>query len=315
FPAGEIDVLVPQLDRVTQQIHAYAAMGDHGLLYRRLAPQQGTYVGEQFIEAEGLGQVIVGAEVETLDAILHRVARAEDEHGLVEAGAAPFREQVQAVAVGQAEVENDHVIVGFGQRIAGLPAGADPAHRVGAFAEPLLEKLAETLLVFDDENLHGAPACRHCATSVCPHRTQPVTRRTKRRAAGLHRCDPLPLAQSRAARRHPLHSRQSSRTESMVRYALLLSTALLAPPLLAQTAAPNYAQHLVDETLAAHPDIAIMALHVTPPKQTDNIIIASNIGRIGKKADSDDMGVVNTGKPAMAVNAEGDHFEVELPLQ
>src|SRR6185437_12531014 len=99
FPAGEIDVLVPQLDRVTQQIHAYAAMGDHGLLYRRLAPQQGTYVGEQFIEAEGLGQVIVGAEVETLDAILHRVARAEDEHGLVEAGAAPFREQVQAVAV------------------------------------------------------------------------------------------------------------------------------------------------------------------------------------------------------------------------
>ena len=101
----------------------------------------------------------------------------------------------------------------------------------------------------------------------------------------------------------------------MVRYALLLSTALLAPPLLAQTAAPNYAQHLVDETLAAHPDIAIMALHVTPPKQTDNIIIASNIGRIGKKADSDDMGVVNTGKPAMAVNAEGDHFEVELPLQ
>ncbi|MEO8809927.1 MAG: WD40 repeat domain-containing protein, partial [Rhodanobacter sp.] len=63
-----------------------------------------------------------------------------------------------------------------------------------------------------------------------------------------------------------------------------------------------------------HPDIAIMAMHVTPPKQTDNIIIASNIGRIGKKADSDDMGVVNTGKPVREVNKEGDHFEVELPL-
>jgi len=101
----------------------------------------------------------------------------------------------------------------------------------------------------------------------------------------------------------------------MVRYALLLSTALLAPPLLAQTPAPNYAQHLVDETLAAHPDIAIMAMHVTPPKQTVNVIIASNIGRIGKPADSDDMGVVNTGKPVLEVNKEGDHFEVELPLK
>jgi len=102
----------------------------------------------------------------------------------------------------------------------------------------------------------------------------------------------------------------------MVRYSMLLLTALFAPPLLAQQTPPeNYAQHLVDETLATHPDIAIMALHVTPPKQADNVIIASNIGRIGKKADSDDMGVVNTGKPAMALNAAGDHFEVELPLK
>ena len=101
----------------------------------------------------------------------------------------------------------------------------------------------------------------------------------------------------------------------MRRTALFLATALLASPLLAQTPSKIYAQQLVDQTLAAHPDIAIMAMHATPPKQTDNVIIASNIGRIGKKADSDDMGVVNTGKPAMAVNKEGDHFEVELPLQ
>ncbi len=101
----------------------------------------------------------------------------------------------------------------------------------------------------------------------------------------------------------------------MVRYAMLLATTLLAPPLLAQSATPNYAQHLVDETLAAHPDIAIMAMHVTPPKQTVNVIIASNIGRIGKPADADDMGVVNTGKPVLEVNKAGDHFEVEMPLK
>lgn len=106
----------------------------------------------------------------------------------------------------------------------------------------------------------------------------------------------------------------------MVRYAMLLATTLLAPSLLAQTAAPNaaspnYAQHLVDQTLAMHPDIAIMAMHVTPPNQKLNVIIASNIGRIGKPADADDMGVVNTGKPVLEVNKEGDHFEVEMPLK
>ena len=60
----------------------------------------------------------------------------------------------------------------------------------------------------------------------------------------------------------------------MVRSALFLATALLTPSLFAQVAPKSYAQELVDSTLAAHPDIAIMALHVTPPKQPDNIIIA-----------------------------------------
>ena len=77
----------------------------------------------------------------------------------------------------------------------------------------------------------------------------------------------------------------------------------------------TYAQALVDRTLAAHSDIQVLALHVTPPNGKANIILASNIGRIGKPADSDDMGVVNTGKPAMAVNDKGNRFEAELALR
>jgi len=77
----------------------------------------------------------------------------------------------------------------------------------------------------------------------------------------------------------------------------------------------TYAQALVDKTLEAHRDIQVIGLHVTPPNGKANIILASNIGRIGKVADSDDMGVVNTGRPNMAVNAEGDRFETELALR
>jgi hypothetical protein len=76
-----------------------------------------------------------------------------------------------------------------------------------------------------------------------------------------------------------------------------------------------YAQKLVDEALTEHPDVVIIAMHVTPPNQTENVIIASNIGRIGKKADEDDMNVINTGKSNLEVNKMGNHFEDEVTLQ
>jgi iron complex outermembrane receptor protein len=81
--------------------------------------------------------------------------------------------------------------------------------------------------------------------------------------------------------------------------------------------APNkiYAQKLLDETLAKHKEVVIMAMHVTPPDKSDNVIIASNIVRIGKKADEDDMRVIETGKPNLERNKKGDHFEVELVMQ
>ena len=49
-------------------------------------------------------------------------------------------------------------------------------------------------------------------------------------------------------------------------------------------------------------------------KATDNIILASNFGRIGKKADADDMKVVNSGQPIVGVSGEGKRYGVELPL-
>ena len=82
-----------------------------------------------------------------------------------------------------------------------------------------------------------------------------------------------------------------------------------------QASSKIYAQKLLDETLAKHREVVIMAMHVTPPNKSDNVIIASNIGRIGKKADEDDLRVIETGKPNLERNKKGDHFEVELVMQ
>ena len=76
----------------------------------------------------------------------------------------------------------------------------------------------------------------------------------------------------------------------------------------------SYAQYIVDDELAKHPDVMILAIHATTPKNSDPEILASNIGRIGKKADDDDMRVVRDGKTNLEVNKVLMRYEVELPL-
>src|SRR6184192_3491027 len=68
----------------------------------------------------------------------------------------------------------------------------------------------------------------------------------------------------------------------MIRIACLLAASLLSLPLLAQVPTKIYAQELVDRTVAKHPYLLVVVMHVTPPKAKDNVIIASNIGRLGK---------------------------------
>jgi hypothetical protein len=104
-------------------------------------------------------------------------------------------------------------------------------------------------------------------------------------------------------------------------YKMVLASATLAAalsPAWAQETAPTngpiYAQHLVDVSLAAHPNVKVMAIHAVPAGGKDNVIIASNIGRIGKLADADDLKVAATGTPLLAVNKAGDRYEVQLPL-
>src|ERR1700751_663069 len=79
------------------------------------------------------------------------------------------------------------------------------------------------------------------------------------------------------------------------------------------TPAP-FAQKLVDEALAKHPEVILLAIHATPPGHK-NVIIASNFGRIGKIGDEDDLRCIHTGKNNLEVSPNGKHFEDELVLQ
>jgi len=77
----------------------------------------------------------------------------------------------------------------------------------------------------------------------------------------------------------------------------------------------TYGQSLVDDALLKHSKVVILALHVQPDKSASNVIIASNIGRIGKKADEDDLQVIATGEDKLELNETGDRYEVEQTLK
>lgn len=77
----------------------------------------------------------------------------------------------------------------------------------------------------------------------------------------------------------------------------------------------THAQKLVDEAMARHSDLLSLAMHVTLPASQDNIILGSSFGRLGKKADEDDMQVIRTGKELEDVYDAGKRYGLELPLQ
>ena len=78
----------------------------------------------------------------------------------------------------------------------------------------------------------------------------------------------------------------------------------------------RYSQFLVDDTLAKYPEIEVMALHArTPHTGGDYLIVASNIGRIGKPADENDLEVIRTGKPHSAMDRPGRRLESKVLLR
>jgi hypothetical protein len=94
----------------------------------------------------------------------------------------------------------------------------------------------------------------------------------------------------------------------------LLLAAVVAAPAGAQIPTKIYAQQLVDETVAEVPGMLVMAFHVTPPKSADNVIVASNIGRIGTKADAHDLRVIRTAASTFGFEGARTRARLELPL-
>lgn len=95
----------------------------------------------------------------------------------------------------------------------------------------------------------------------------------------------------------------------------------------AQQSQELFAQKLMDEAAAKHPEIVNIQLHMTPPycpdqaQQApkycpDNIIVASGNARekVGKKSDEGDLNVIRSAKPLVETTKVAGMFDTTYPL-
>ena len=123
---------------------------------RALPPQQGAHTGDQFIALEGLGQVVVGAGLQAIDAVVEGIPCREQQAGHQHLPGAQALQPGQCVALGQPAVEHQRRVPHLRQAGLGL---ADPPHGVGRDARALkLEhhEFAHGGVVLDEQDaVHG----------------------------------------------------------------------------------------------------------------------------------------------------------------
>jgi hypothetical protein len=95
------------------------------------AAQQGAHAGDQLLHGKGLGEVVVRAGLQAAHAVAERIAGREHEAGCGAACGAQPLHQFQAVAIGQAAVDDQHAVVDL---LQGQPGRGDLVENVGLYA-------------------------------------------------------------------------------------------------------------------------------------------------------------------------------------
>ena len=126
-----------------------------------LATQERPHASEELCEAEGLRHVVVCARVQADDHVDFVRARREDQNRDSVAGGADLTGDIQAVHIGQAEVQDDQVNAANIRE--GFSARRVCAHVVALPAQCAGEGLGDGRIVFNEEN------CSHACILAIPN--------------------------------------------------------------------------------------------------------------------------------------------------
>ena len=139
------------------------------------AARQGAHARFQLLERERLGEIIVGAEIETANAGLDAVLRGQDQHGQVRGSCARRRFSTSSPLIrGRPEVEDQQVELEARDR-ADRPRRRSRRGRPNTrFAQARGETLGQDRVVLGDQNAHPARppfAASIVAACACNQRT------------------------------------------------------------------------------------------------------------------------------------------------
>ena len=158
FGAGEGDAARAALGFAGGGVEGEIGAAEDGGAGDIAAAGDGADAGEEDVEGEGLGEVVVGAGVEAGDDVEVGVAGGEHQDGRAVARLAEAFGDGEAVEAGEHDVEDDDVEgVGEGEGEAVCAVGGDDCG-MAFFFEATLEEAGEARFVFDDEDLHGGAA-------------------------------------------------------------------------------------------------------------------------------------------------------------
>src|SRR6266571_1070106 len=114
------------------------------------AAHQRAYPRQQLPKREGLGEIVVGSQFQTDDAVHDLALGGQHEHRYAVSGRAQLAQDVEPGAAGQEDVQDYELRAKVVNRPHGLVATGDQAHVVALVAEMVPEPARERGLVFDD---------------------------------------------------------------------------------------------------------------------------------------------------------------------
>ena len=128
----------------------------HLQAFRRRLPaaQQHADPGQQLDERERLYQIIVGPAFQALHAVVHLVARAQNQHWRAGFSIANLLQHREPVHVRQTEIENDQIVLGGVDHIDRMAAVARDVHGITAAFKAPRQKIGDPFFVLHDEDTH-----------------------------------------------------------------------------------------------------------------------------------------------------------------
>ncbi len=163
--AGRQRHVVPvQADVACGRIERHTAMEDHRIGPSAPPAQKRADACAQFVQIEGLDEIVIGPGIEPGDARGRRIACAQDENRHVVLAGAQALQHFDAIDARKAQIQNDEIVHAAGRLFERIGAGPHPVDRIAFVAQAFLHSTPNQAIVFDEEQAHGS--CSRGDTTV-----------------------------------------------------------------------------------------------------------------------------------------------------